>query len=69
MFASDSSATNPAAAAGGTGVDVSAKKSLIIGAAFSRMPMPAVTLKHSTTHRQPELRGPDRVARPRRWRW
>lgn len=32
-----------------TGVEDSLKKSTSIGAAFSRMPMPAVTLKHSTT--------------------
>src|SRR5689334_4442242 len=51
MLASDSSATKPAAAEADTGVGVDRKKSWIIGAAFSRMPMPAVTLKHSTTHR------------------
>lgn len=39
------------AAATETGVSVSAKKSEIIGAAFSRMPMPAVTFMHRTTHR------------------
>src|SRR3954471_3511705 len=51
MLAADSSATKPAAADAETGVDVSAKKSVIIGAAFSRMPMPAVTFRHSTTQR------------------
>src|SRR3954451_22955782 len=51
MLHSDSRATNPAAAAAPTGVDVFLKKSWIIGDAFSRMPMPAVTLKHRTTHR------------------
>src|SRR5690348_17100879 len=51
MFAADSRATKPAAADTETGVEVSAKKSLIIGAAFSRMPMPAVTFMQSTTHR------------------
>src|SRR3712207_1964025 len=51
MFASDSKATNPAAAEAPTGTGVSRKKSVIIGDAFSRMPMPAVTLKHKTTHR------------------
>src|SRR3954449_3136377 len=51
MLARDSSATKPAAALAVTGVDVSAKKSVIIGAAFSRMPMPAVTFRHRTTHR------------------
>lgn len=34
-----------------TGVLVSEKKSVIIGAAFSRMPMPAVTFMVRTTHR------------------
>src|SRR5262245_25204112 len=51
MFASDSSATNPAAAVAVTCMDVPRKKSEIIGDAFSRMPIPAVTLKQSTTHR------------------
>src|SRR5947207_217370 len=51
MLHSESSATNPAAAAVPTGVEVFLKKSVIIGDAFSRIPMPAVTLKHSTTHR------------------
>src|SRR4051812_49109639 len=51
MFAAESSATKPAAAETDTGVEVSAKKSVIIGAAFSRMPMPAVTFMHRTTHR------------------
>src|ERR1700755_1744946 len=51
MLPSDSRATKPAAALAVTGVEVSAKKSVIIGAAFSRMPMPAVTFRHSTTHR------------------
>ncbi len=52
MLNSDSSPTNPAAAATVT-VDVpfSRKKSWIIGDACSRMPMPAVTLQNSTTHR------------------
>src|SRR3954468_14862224 len=50
MLHSDSSATNPAAAAAPTGVEVFLKKSTIIGDAFSRIPMPAVTLKHRTTH-------------------
>lgn len=52
MLASDSSATKPAAAPTATAAGVPVKKSVIIGAAFSRMPMPAVTLQHSTTHRQ-----------------
>ena len=51
MLAADSRATKPAAAVTDTGVEVSAKKSVIIGAAFSRMPMPAVTFMQSTTHR------------------
>src|SRR6266540_3782352 len=51
MLHSESSATNPAADATPTGVAVLLKKSWIIGDAFSRIPMPAVTLKHSTTHR------------------
>src|ERR1700754_557922 len=51
MLPRDSSATKPAAALTVTGVDVPEKKSVIIGAAFSRMPMPAVTFRHSTTHR------------------
>src|SRR3954453_5387249 len=51
MLHSDSNATNPAAEATPTGVEVPRKKSWIIGDAFSRMPMPAVTLKHRTTHR------------------
>ncbi len=50
MLAADSRATNPAAAVADTGAEVSAKKSVIIGAAFSRMPMPAVTLRVSTSH-------------------
>src|SRR4051812_2843518 len=50
MLASDSSATNPAAADAATGVEVWRKNSVIIGEAFSRMPMPAVTLKQSTIH-------------------
>ena len=51
MLASDSMATKPAAAAAsaaGSRVREEVRES--IGAAFSRMPMPAVTLKHSTTH-------------------
>ena len=51
MFESESNATNPPAATAATGVEVPAKKSPIIGAAFSRMPMPAVTLHTSTIHR------------------
>ncbi len=51
MLAADRSATKPAAAETDTGVEVSAKKSVIIGAAFSRMPIPAVTFMHRTTHR------------------
>src|SRR5882724_10235686 len=51
MFANDSSATNPAAAVAVTGIGVLLKKSVIIGDAFSRIPMPAVTLKHNTTQR------------------
>ena len=52
MLKSDSSPTNPAAAAT---VDARRrrrprKKSWIIGLACSRMPMPAVTLQNSTTH-------------------
>ena len=45
MFARDSSPTNPAAAAAAM-----PKPSEIIGAAFSRMPMPAVTFVNSTIH-------------------
>src|SRR3954447_22043962 len=51
MLAAESRATKPAAAEAETGVEVPAKKSVIIGAAFSRMPMPAVTLVQSTIHR------------------
>src|SRR3954447_17966283 len=51
MLAADSSATKPAAADTETGGDVSLKKSVIIGAAFSRMPMPAVTFMQSMAHR------------------
>src|SRR4051794_41762535 len=43
---SDKRATNPAAAAAVT----LPKKSWIMGAACSRMPMPAVTLQNSTIH-------------------
>ena len=32
--------------------------SWIIGDACSKIPMPAVTLKHSTTHKEPELGRP-----------
>src|SRR5215210_7921654 len=46
MLHSDSTPTKPAAAAALTLV----KKSWIIGAACSRMPMPAVTLQNSTVH-------------------
>src|SRR3954451_12567517 len=45
MLVSDSSATKPAAGAG-----LTLKNSTIIGDAFSRMPMPAVTLRHNTSH-------------------
>src|SRR4051794_6574279 len=48
---SDRSATKPAAALAVTGAEVFEKKSVIIGAAFSRMPMPAVTFRQSTIHR------------------
>src|ERR1700754_598784 len=51
MLPNDSRATNPAAAEADTGADECAKKSVIIGAARSRMPMPAVTFMHSTIHR------------------
>src|SRR5262245_25459694 len=47
MFASDSRPTNPAASVALT----LEKKSWIIGAACSRIPMPAVTLQNSTVHR------------------
>src|SRR5918912_3211262 len=46
MLHSDSRPTKPAAAAAVT----LPKKSWIIGAACSRMPMPAVTLQNSTVH-------------------
>src|SRR5919197_2637504 len=46
MLHSDSRPTKPAAAAALT----LGKKSWIIGAACSRMPMPAVTLQNSTVH-------------------
>src|ERR687893_3321328 len=51
MLNSESSPTKPAAADAAT-VEVSPlrKKSWIIGAACSRMPMPAVTLQKSTVH-------------------
>src|SRR4051794_19223323 len=50
-LASDSTATNPAAAAAiAPGLAGSPKKSVKIGEAFSSTPIPAVTLKHSTTH-------------------
>src|SRR6476620_1629808 len=50
MLASDSTPTKPPAAAALTlEVPPSRKKSWIIGAACSRMPMPAVTLQKSTT--------------------
>src|SRR3712207_708786 len=51
MLNSDSTPTKPAAVAAAT-VEVSPlrKKSWIIGAACSRMPMPAVTLQKSTVH-------------------
>src|SRR5687768_5397455 len=48
---SDRSPTNPAAAAAATVESApSRKKSWIIGAACSRMPMPAVTLQNRTVH-------------------
>src|SRR5659263_744584 len=47
MLASDSTPTKPAALAAVT----AGKKPRIIGDAFSRMPMPAVTLVNRTTHR------------------
>ena len=47
MLQSESSPTKPAAAAALT----VSKWSWTIGEACSRMPMPAVTLQHSTTHR------------------
>ena len=52
MLQIDSSPTKPAAAAGSTleSPPLPRKKSWIIGAACSRMPMPAVTLQNSTTH-------------------
>lgn len=53
MLNSESSPTKPPAAATAT-VDVPSgprKKSWIIGAACSRIPMPAVTLQKRTTHR------------------
>ena len=51
MLHTDSSPTKPAAAAAETVVSApSRKKSWIIGAACSRMPMPAVTLQNSTIH-------------------
>src|SRR5919197_2909240 len=46
MLHSDSRPTKPAAAAAAT----LGKKSWIIGAACSRMPMPAVTLQNRTVH-------------------
>src|SRR5919112_4830936 len=46
MLHSDRTPTNPAAAA----AFVLEKKSWIIGAACSRMPMPAVTLQNRTVH-------------------
>src|SRR3979409_2145495 len=51
MFVSESRGAHPAGAGAATGVGVCLKKSVIIGDAFPRIPMPAVTLKHSTTHR------------------
>src|SRR5690606_8467758 len=52
MLNSDRNATKPAAVAGATDeVPPSRKKSCSIGAACSRMPMPAVTLQNSTVHR------------------
>ncbi len=51
MLQIESSPTKPAAAAGSTlDSPPERKKSWIIGAACSRMPMPAVTLQNSTTH-------------------
>src|SRR3954447_3292647 len=50
MLDSERIDTNAPAAAPMTGAGpAGAKKSWEIGGAFSRMPMPAVTLKHSTT--------------------
>src|SRR5678816_3391235 len=46
MFDKDKSPTNPAATAGRV-----PNRSVIIGDAFSRMPIPADTLKQSTIHR------------------
>src|ERR1700754_2280652 len=51
MFARDRMATKPAAALAEMGVGVLAKKLVIMGAAFSTMPIPAVTLKQRTIHR------------------
>ena len=69
MLASDSSPTKPPAAAALT-VDVppSRKKSWIIGAACSRMPMPAVTLQNSTTHSSQNCGSGSRWP-PTRWPW
>ncbi len=51
MLHSDRKPTNAAAAVAATVESpFSRKKSWIIGAACSRMPMPAVTLQNSTTH-------------------
>src|SRR3712207_4548936 len=51
MLNSDSSPTKPAAVAAATAeVSPFRKKSWIIGAACSRMPMPAVTLQNRTVH-------------------
>src|SRR5919112_125479 len=52
MLNSDRRPTKPAAAAAATcEVSPLRKKSWIIGAACSRMPIPAVTLQNSTVHR------------------
>src|SRR3954467_1581213 len=74
LLPSDRTPAKPAAAVAATGVEVSAKKSVIIGAAFSRMPIPAVTFMQSTTHRhqncgvrtasRAETCGPDGAAGP-----
>src|SRR3954451_14276908 len=51
MLNSDSRPTNPVAAVATTSeLSPVRKKSWIIGAACSRMPMPAVTLQNSTIH-------------------
>src|SRR6478609_2819349 len=66
MLARESRATKPAAAETETGVEVSVKKSWIIGTAFSRMPMPAVTFMQRTTHRHQNC-GVRRALRAETW--